>query len=78
MTTAVLVLYVYGLPENVRYSLLRASRWSEMKAWLVTSDVPVTWTPRLHGWCIRTERIGDLIAQAEVAGFVVRMKGALR
>ncbi len=75
MTTIILV---YGLPENVRYTLVRTPQWGRVKAWLDASSIPATWTPRLRGWCVRTERMGDLIARAEQAGFVVKMKGALR
>ncbi len=71
-------IYVYGLADNLRYSLLRSPQWGAIKAWLVASNFPATWTPRLRGWCVRTERMGDLIALAERAGFVVKMKGAVQ
>lgn len=66
--------YVYGLPENARYTLVRGP----LRAWLKGHSVPAMWTPRLNGWCIRTERVGDVIALAERDGMGVRMKGALR
>ncbi|WP_270888621.1 hypothetical protein [Pedococcus sp. 5OH_020] len=66
-------LYVWGLAENVKYSLLRG----HLGDWLKAEAIPAQWTPRLHGWCVRTERVGDLIARAEHAGYQVRMRGVL-
>jgi hypothetical protein len=67
-------IYVYGLRENVRYTLLRG----QLGAWFKARGIPATRTPRLKGWCVRSERIGDVIALAESDGFEVRMKGELR
>jgi len=36
------------------------------------------WSPLRKGWQVRTDRIGDLIARAELDGFDVRMKGAVK
>ncbi|WP_295700431.1 hypothetical protein [Lapillicoccus sp.] len=66
-------LLVYGLPDNLRYSLLRGP----ILDFLQDNRIPAQWTPRLRGWTVRTERIGDLIALAELAGYVVRMRGPL-
>lgn len=66
-------LLVYGLKESSRYTLLRGP----LGAWLRDEEIPATWTPRLRGWCVRTERVGDVIACAEVAGLHVQMKGRL-
>ncbi len=66
-------LYVYGLPGNARSTLVRGP----LHEWLKGHGVPAMWTPRLKGWCVRTERIGDLIALAERDGLRVHMKGAL-
>lgn len=66
--------YIYGISENLRYSLVRG----HLRDWLKDEHIPALWTPRLKGWCVRTERIGDLIARAEISGYQVRMKGELR
>lgn len=63
--------YVYGLPENVRYTLIRG----HLRDWLKSERIPAMYSITYKGWHVRTERIGDLIARAEHAGYEVRMKG---
>lgn len=65
-------LYVYGLRDSLRYTLVRG----DLRDWLTGNGIPAMWMPRLKGWCVRTERIGDLIAQQD--GYSVRMKGQVR
>ena len=65
---------VYGMPANLRYTLVRGP----IRDLLKDNRIPAMWLPRLRGWTIRTERIGDLIALAEIAGYVVRMRGPLQ
>ena len=62
---------VYGMPNSDRYTLIKGP----IHDWLIEQRITATWTPRLNGWCVRTERLGDLIARAEHDGYVVRMKG---
>ena len=65
-------IYVYGLPErNSRYTLIRG----HLRDWLKAENIPALRSVTHRGWCVRTERIGDLIARAEHAGFEVHMKG---
>jgi hypothetical protein len=64
-------LYVYGLPENIRYTLIRGN----LRDWLKAEHIPALWSNTYRGWHVRTERIGDLIARAEHAGYDVHMKG---
>lgn len=66
-------LYVYGMPENVRYTLVRG----HLREWLKDSAIPAMWSPARKGWLIRTDRIGDVLARAELDGYDVRMKGAV-
>lgn len=66
--------YVYGLRESPRYSLVRG----HLGQWLKAEHIPAMYSITYKGWHIRTERIGDLIARAEHAGYEVRMKGELR
>jgi hypothetical protein len=67
-------LLVYDLPPPSRYTLLKGPIFD----WLRDQPVTATWTPRLNGWCVRTEKLGDLIAWAEHDGFAVRVKGTAR
>ncbi len=67
-------IYVYGLAENLRYALVRG----HLRDWLKAEGIPAMWSPPRKGWYVRTERVGDLMARAEIAGYVVRMKGAIR
>lgn len=64
-------LYVYGLRENTRYTLIRGF----LMDWLRAERIPALWSPTYKGWHVRTDRLGDLLARAELAGFDVRMKG---
>lgn len=66
-------LYVYEMPGS-HYTLLRG----RLRDWLTAQRIPALNSPRLRGWQVRTERIADLLAQAEVDGFEVRLKGALQ
>lgn len=66
--------YVYGLRDNARYTLIRG----HLREWLKAEGIPAMWSLTYRGWHVRTERIGDLIARAELAGYQVRMKGELR
>lgn len=68
-------LYVYSIPENLRYTLVRGV---SLRDWLRDNGIPAMWSPLRKGWQVRTDRIGDLIARAELDGFEVRMKGAVR
>lgn len=65
-------LYVYGMAaENTRYTLVRGF----IRDWLKNEGIPAMYSITYKGWHIRTERIGDVIARAEHAGYDVRMKG---
>jgi hypothetical protein len=66
--------YIYGQRSNPRYTLVRGM----IRGWLIERQIPAMWSPMHKGWHVRTERVGDLIAQAELDGFEVRMKGELR
>ena len=66
-------LYVYGT-DNLRYTLVRG----HLREWLRDNGIPAMWSPLRKGWQVRTDRIGDLIARAELDGFDVRMKGAVK
>lgn len=66
-------MFVYGLRDNLRYSLIRGN----IGDWLRAENIPVQNSNTLKGWTIRTERVGDLIARAEYAGVHVQMKGEL-
>lgn len=69
------VLYVYGNAGNTRYATLRTPNWRIVHGWLVDNKLPAMWSPTFRGWHVRTERVGDVIARAELAGFRVVMKG---
>lgn len=64
-------IYVYGMPENSRYTLIRG----HLRDWLKAENIPAMHSVTYKGWHVRTERIGDLIARAEHAGYEVHMKG---
>lgn len=68
-------LYVWGISGNLRYTLVRGVN---LRDWLRDSGIPAMWSPLRKGWQVRTDRIGDLIARAELDGFDVRMKGAVK
>lgn len=68
-------LYVYDMREPTRYVLLRASRWTEFRDHLKDRRVPALWSPTDRGWCLRKERLADVIAEAEDYGWKVAMKG---
>lgn len=70
-------IYVYGDEGNLRYVTLRTPDWQTVRDWLVTNDIPATWSPTFRGWHVRTDRIGDAVARAEIDGFRVIMKGSL-
>ena len=63
--------YVYGMRENTRYTLVRG----HLRDWLKAEAIPAMYSITYKGWHVRTERIGDLIARAEHAGYDVHMKG---
>jgi hypothetical protein len=67
--------YIYWLQSSVNYSLVRGD--AELRDWLLEHNIPAMWTPRHRGWSIRTERMADLVAQAEHDGLQVQMKGQL-
>lgn len=66
--------YVYGLPENVRYTLVRGVN---LRDWLRDRSIPAMWSPARKGWLIRNDRLGDVLARAELDGYDVRMKGSV-
>lgn len=68
-------LYVWGISGNLRYTLVRGV---DLRDWLRDNGIPAMWSPLRKGWQVRTDRIGDLIARAELDGFEVRMKGAVK
>ena len=68
-------LYVLGISGNLRYTLVRGV---DLRDWLRDNGIPAMWSPLRKGWQVRTDRIGDLIARAELDGFDVRMKGAVK
>lgn len=72
-----IVLYVYGLRENARYTLIRSPQWASTQALLDRANAHPMRSRRLRGWCVRSERIGDVIAAAEGEGVRVVMRGAL-
>jgi hypothetical protein len=63
--------YVYPTAEGERYTLVRGP----LRDWLKAESIPALRSITHKGWHVRTERIGDLIARAEHAGYEVRMKG---
>ena len=67
-------MFVYGDPSNVRYALLKGP----LREWLKGHRIPALWSSSSHGWWVRLDRLGDVIAQAERDGYRVRMKGATR
>ena len=71
------VVFVYGLPENLRYSLLRSPHWRSTRDMLTRAGVNAQWSRLRRGWTVRTERVGDVIAVAEAEGFRIVMRGAL-
>lgn len=78
MVVQVSRLYVYDLPEPTRYVLLRASRWTVFRDHLKDGRVPAMWSRTDRGWCLRKERLADVIAGAENAGWVVDLKGPIQ
>jgi hypothetical protein len=69
-----LFMSVFGLPEEPAWCLVRGN----VRDWLRQRQIPALRTPARRGWCIRSERIGDVIAQAELDGIAVTMRGPLR
>jgi hypothetical protein len=65
--------FVYGLPGG-RNALVRG----RLRDWFVSKGIPAQNVPRLKGWRVRVDRIGDVIALLEADGFRVQMKGELR
>lgn len=66
------ILFIYGLQQSAKPdSLIRGNVYD----WLRAERIPAQWSHRLRGWMVRTERVGDLVARAELAGITVRMKG---
>ena len=69
---------VYGLRENTRYTLVRSPQWAATRGLLARAEArQPMWSRRLRGWCVRTERIGDVLAVAQIEGVAVVMRGAL-
>jgi hypothetical protein len=66
-------IYAYGMPENVRYTLVRG----HLREWLREHSIPAMWSPARKGWLIRTDRLGDVLALAELDGYDVRLKGSV-
>ena len=70
-------LYVYGLPANLRSTLLRSPQWRSARDMLERAGAHAQWSRVRLGWTVRTERLGDVMAAAESEGFRVVMRGAL-
>lgn len=63
-------LRVYVRPD-VRYSLVRGP----VRDLTTGSDIVPNWSAMDRAWLVRTDRIGDLLALAELdGGFVVRVR----
>lgn len=69
-------LYVYGLPHS-RDSLLRSPDWATLREDLRAALIPATYSRILRGFRIRTDRLGDFLAGAELAGWHIEMRGPL-
>jgi hypothetical protein len=67
-------LYVYGSKDDSRYALIRGN----LRDWLKAESIPAMRSITHKGWHVRTERVADLIARAEHAGYDVRLKGDAR
>jgi hypothetical protein len=63
-------LFVYVGPDGSRYALIRG----DARDWLIDSKIPAMWSPSRRGWHVRTERLPDMIARAELDGVKVRVK----
>ena len=63
-------IYVYEM-SSPRYVLVRGF----IREWLKSRDLPAMYSARLKGWCVRKDRLGDVLARAEFDGFDVRLKG---
>lgn len=72
------VFYVYALPGDTRYGLVRSPRWTDARAFLLAEGIHAMWSPVLRGWCLRSDRLADFTAAAEHAGWTIQTKGTLR
>jgi hypothetical protein len=55
--------------EDGNYTLVKGN----VRTWLADNRIPALWSPMNHGWWVRTERIPDLLAAAEVEGLIVKV-----
>jgi hypothetical protein len=67
-------MFVYGQADNSRYALIKGAG---LRDWLRDNKIPAMYSASRRGWHLRTERVGDVVALAEVDGYRVRFKGAL-
>lgn len=64
-------MWVYDFtPEGVNV-LVRGN----VRQWLISHRVPAYWLPRWRGWQVRSERVPDLLALAELDGLAVIVRG---
>ena len=56
-------------PVNVRYVIVKG----HVRQWLKDNGVPAMWLPRHRGFCMRRDRLPDLLALADVQGHRVRV-----
>jgi hypothetical protein len=58
--------------EEGNYTLCKGS----VRTWLADNRTPALWSPLNRGWWVRSERIPDLLAMAEVDGLIVKVTGS--
>lgn len=54
--------------SDPRYVLLKGAQ----RQWLKDEGIPALWVPAHRGWFLRRERVADVTARLEHAGYSVR------
>lgn len=62
------VVYVYSSPAVARYALLRGG----IGHWLKEAHIPALRTAMHGGYWLRSERVSDVMARMDRAGYLVR------
>ena len=67
-------MWVYDFTPKDKHVLLRGN----IRKWLIEHRIPAYWLPRWRGWQVRSERVPDVLALAELDGIVVAVRGPAR